>query len=74
VHSATQCSIIVARENPVLDRTIDGQPDEAFVLQMARLATDANDDCLRSSRFLISDWDTRWIPPVWQALTPLGFV
>jgi hypothetical protein len=46
-------------------------PDEAFVLQVARAATDADDGCLRATRFLISDRDTsgalpfgrHWRPP-----------
>jgi integrase-like protein/helix-turn-helix protein len=44
------------------------QPDEAFVLQAARTVTDADDGCLRGSRFLICDRDTKWSAAVRQTL------
>jgi putative transposase len=47
-------------------------PDEAFVLQVARAATDADDGCLRASRFLICDRDTKWSLAVRQTLAAAG--
>jgi hypothetical protein len=47
-------------------------PDEAFVLQVARAATDVDDGCLRGSRFLICDRDTKWSAAVRQTLAAAG--
>ena len=47
-------------------------PDEAFVLQVARAATDADDGCLRAARFLICDRDTKWSLAVRQTLAAAG--
>jgi transposase InsO family protein len=47
-------------------------PDEGFVLQMARTATDADDGCLRGARFLICDRDTKWSAAVRQTLAAAG--
>jgi transposase InsO family protein len=47
-------------------------PDEAFVLQVARVATDADDGCLRAARFLICDRDTKWSLAVRQTLAAAG--
>ena len=47
-------------------------PDEAFVLQTARTVTDADEGCLRGSRFLICDRDTKWSATFRQTLTAAG--
>ena len=47
-------------------------PDEAFVLQVTRAATDAADGCLRATRFLICDRDTKWSLAVRQTLAAAG--
>jgi putative transposase len=47
-------------------------PDEAFVLQVARAATDADDGWLRATRFLICDRDTKWSLAVRQTLAAAG--
>ena len=47
-------------------------PDEAYVLQVARAATDADDGCLRASRFLICDRDTKWSLAVRQTPAAAG--
>ena len=47
-------------------------PNEAFVVQMARTMTDADDGCLRGARVLICDRDTKWSAAVRQTLTASG--
>ena len=47
-------------------------PDEAFVLQVARAATDADDGCLHAARLLICDRDTKWSMAVRQTLAAAG--
>ena len=47
-------------------------PDEAFVLQAARTVTDADDGCLRGSRVLICDRDTKWSEAFRQTLAAAG--
>jgi hypothetical protein len=47
-------------------------PDEAFVLQTARAVTDMDDGCLRRSRFLICDRDTKWSSAFRQTLAAAG--
>ena len=50
-------------------------PDEGFVRQVARAATDADDGCLRGARFLICDGDTKWSAAVHRPLAAFaGFV
>jgi transposase InsO family protein len=44
------------------------RPDEAFVLQVARAATDVDDGCRRAACFLICDRDTKWSLAVRQTL------
>jgi putative transposase len=48
------------------------RPDEAFVRQMARTVTDADDGCLRGSRVLICDRDAKWSAAVRQTLAAAG--
>jgi hypothetical protein len=47
-------------------------PDEAFVLQTARTVTDTDDGCLRRSRFLICDRDTKWSSAFRQTPAAVG--
>ena len=47
-------------------------PDEALVLQAARTVTDVEDGCLRGSRVLICDRDTKWSAAVRQRLAAAG--
>ena len=47
-------------------------PDEAFVLQAARVATDVDDGCLRCASVLICDRDTKWSAPVRAGLDEAG--
>jgi transposase InsO family protein len=47
-------------------------PDEAFVLQAPRTVTDADDGCLRGSRVLICDRDTKWSETFRQTLAAAG--
>jgi putative transposase len=47
-------------------------PDEAFVLQAARAVMDADEGCLRGSRVLICDRDTKWSEAFRQAFAAAG--
>jgi len=47
-------------------------PGEAFVLEVARAATEADDGRLRAARFLICDRETKWSLAVRQTLAAAG--
>ena len=47
-------------------------PDDAFVLQVARVLTSADDGVLRGHRILICDRDTKWSAAFRQTLADVG--
>ena len=48
------------------------KPDEAFMLQIVRHLTDADDGVLSGCRFLICDRDQKWSPAVRERLETAG--
>jgi transposase InsO family protein len=48
------------------------QPDDAFIVQVARTLTHADDSALRAHRILICDRDTKWSEAFRRTIAPAG--